>query len=131
MAQLEQAERIVYIAKNLESGLSNINAHVMKPNGSLVGPFPLVEYTNPLFAGFYYFDFFTTSNDPLGTYVGVVNSQDEQHRWPFKITYEEISVEELGDIVEEVSKVLAQVNRVDIDVQVENMEEVEVEVAPE
>ncbi len=127
MAQLGQKERITYTAKNLKSGLDDLTAYIIKPNGVKVGPFDVEEYSDPIFTGFYYFDFFTNkSTDDFGTYTGVIVSPTENHRAPFKIVYEEISVGELSDIVDSVTDAIKMLNRADIDVEVDEQEEISV-----
>lgn len=130
MAQLGQNERIVYTAKNLQSGLTGLTAYVLKPNGSRVGPFNVVEFADVNFKGFYFFDFITDkNNDDFGTYTGVIISPNEGHRTPFKIVYEEISVGELGDITEGIEESIKLLNKADIEVDVDNdLDEVTVEV---
>ena len=85
---LGQAHRITYISKNLVPGLTDIKAYVLKPDLTRVGPFDLTEVNDPQFAGFYIFDFVTTTSDSPGEYVGVVTSPSEKgHRTSFKINY--------------------------------------------
>lgn len=64
--------RFTYTARGFSSGLS-LSAKVIKPNGSVLGTFSLVEFAEIEFAGVYYFDMLTTQLMPEGEYVVVVN----------------------------------------------------------
>lgn len=133
MATLGQDEKIVYISKNLVSGLTNVKARVSKPNGDIVGPFTLTEFSDPEFKGFYYFNFSTNaSTDDNGTYVGVISSPSENnHRTAFKINYDTIAIEGVEDVLNEVTEVLKLINNVDVEVEVEPLDEIEVSVEGE
>ena len=129
MAQLGQKERITYTAKNLRSGLDDLTAYVIKPNGAKVGPFEVLEYADSNFRGFYFFDFHTNKSiDDFGTYTGVIVSPTEIHRAPFKIVYDEISVGELNDIVDSVTDAIKMLSKVDLEVTVEDNQEIELTV---
>lgn len=130
MAQLGQNERITYTAKNLQSGLTDLTAYVLKPNGSRLGPFDVDEYGDANFKGFYFFDFITSkTTDAFGTYTGVIISPTEGHRSAFKIVYEEISVGELGNITDSISDSIKLLNKADIEIGIDELEEVTVEIS--
>lgn len=85
---LGQAHRIIYTSKNLVSGLTDVRAYVIKPDLTRVGPYPLSEFADPKFSGFYAFEFPTAPTDSQGEYIGVVESPSENsYRTPFKIIY--------------------------------------------
>lgn len=63
--------RFVYTARGFTSGLT-LFAKVIKPNGSVLGTFSLVEFSDPAFVGVYYFDMLTTQLMPEGEYAIVV-----------------------------------------------------------
>ena len=129
MAQLGQAERITYTAKELRSGLSDIEGYVKKPSGVTIGPFPLVEFSDTLFKGIYYFDFQTNLlTDDYGTYIVMVVSPTEKHRTPVKIVFDKLSIGELNDIVAKVNDAIKRLNQVDINVTVEDIDEISVSI---
>ena len=132
MASLGKPETVLYTAKNLASGLPDIFAKVIKPNGDIVGPFSLVEMSEPEFAGVYKFEFLTDEfNDPLGTYVGVICSPSElNYRTPFKITFDELEIAQLNDMVEDIRRSLILLRQADVELNIEeSIDEIEVEVA--
>jgi len=86
MAVLGTPYRVMYESKNLLSGLTNVIAQVMKPNGSVAGVYSLTELSG-FFAGIYYFDYTTLSTDPVGEYIVMVYSPSESVRAPCKITF--------------------------------------------
>ena len=132
MATLGQPERVVYISKNLVSGLTDIKARVSKPNGDILGPFTLQEFSDVNFKGFYYFDFPSSPSDDYGTYVGVITSPSEKnHRAPFKITYETISIDGVEEVLSEITEVIKLINNVDVELDIEDIEEIEVELVGE
>jgi hypothetical protein len=129
MAVLGQPERLIYVAKGLRTGLSDVVAYVQKPTGAVVGPFAMTEFSNPNFAGAYFFDFNTDEvNDTNGTYSWVAVSPTESHRDINKIIYEEISITEISDIIEEVIDVLKSLNQVEAEIEIETEDEIEINV---
>lgn len=77
--------RVFYTAKNIQSGLSGIVANVLKPDGSIVGPFNLLEIANSNFSGVYYFDFLTTQLMPEGEYL--ITVLEGSYKSPVKVSY--------------------------------------------
>lgn len=73
-------KRIVYVAKNYSTGLSGVYCKIQKPNGSIVGIFNMIEYTDIDFKGMYFFDYITSLADPAGDYVAIIVSTSENHR---------------------------------------------------
>jgi len=128
MAQLGRPETVVYVSKELKSGLGNIKAYVRKPDGSIIGPFSLAESTHPHFSGVYSFNFETNQAvDSYGIYVGIIESSMENHRAPFKINYEQISIAELNEITSQVVEALKLMNQVESDIELEsNEDEIEI-----
>lgn len=132
MATLGQPSRVSYISKGLQSGLTDIVAYISKPSGSIVGPFELEEFENSNFSGFYYFDFYTNkANDSYGTYTGVIISNSEKVRTPFKLDYDNIDVGDLSGIVNEVNTAIKMLNKVDVEVEIDEIEQVEVTILDE
>lgn len=86
MAKLGFANKILYTSKDLIAGLANISAKIIKPNGSVIGPFVLTEMTEPGFEGNYFFTFSTSLSDPEGDYIGSIISPDESHKTNFKVS---------------------------------------------
>ena len=86
MARLGIANKIIYSSKDHVTGLENITAKVIKPNGLVMGPFNLSEITEPGFEGNYFFNFSTSLSDPEGDYFGTIFSADENHRTNFKVS---------------------------------------------
>jgi len=87
MALLGLPYKIIYHAKDLTTGLSNIEATVRKPDGSSLGPLTLAEETVPGMTGIYSVSFSTALSDPEGEWYGIIDSQDESHRAPFRISF--------------------------------------------
>lgn len=77
--------RVFYTAKNIQSGLSGIVANVLKSDGSIVGPFNLLEIANSNFSGVYYFDFLTTQLMPEGEYL--ITVLEGSYKSPLKVSY--------------------------------------------
>lgn len=77
--------RVFYTAKNIQSGLSGIVANVLRPDGSIVGPFNLLELANTNFSGIYYFDFLTTQLMPEGEYL--ITVKEGSYKSPVKVTF--------------------------------------------
>lgn len=71
---------VTYMAKNYQTGLTNIRAYVMKPDLTVVGAFPLMEYIHPLFSGVYSFEYVTNMTDSEGKYLITIVSPTEGHR---------------------------------------------------
>jgi hypothetical protein len=86
-ALLGTAYRVSYIAKKFESGLTDITAQVIKPNGSVIGVFSLFEFDSAAFKGMYYFDLSTDVSDPEGEYIGLIHSPSEDLKTGFKVTF--------------------------------------------
>lgn len=130
MAQLGKPEKVVYTAKQLTTGLTDIKAYVMKPNGDIVGPFPLLEVDDNNFEGIYTFSFHTDSvNDEHGVYVGIIVSPSENHRTSFKLNYESLEINELNSMVVSIANSLALIKQADIELDLQNaIDEIEVEV---
>jgi hypothetical protein len=76
MGYLSVPYRVVYEGKAFRSGLTNVQAMVVKPNGSLSGPFSLPEMASP-FLGRYFFDYLTQTTDPEGEYFAMIISPTE------------------------------------------------------
>lgn len=77
--------RVFYTAKNIQSGLSGIVANVLKADGSISGPFNLLEIANSNFSGVYYFDFLTTQLMPEGEYL--ITVLEGSYKSPLKVSY--------------------------------------------
>ena len=71
MGFLTKTYRVGYIAKNFQTGLTNIVGAVFYPNGTVGGAATLTEMPAP-FLGCYYFDFNTTTSDPEGEYFAII-----------------------------------------------------------
>lgn len=65
-----------YSARNYRSGLTNVIALVIKPNGSIAGPYQMSEAAAP-FGGRYYAQFLTSTSDPEGEYLAEIFSPSE------------------------------------------------------
>jgi hypothetical protein len=76
-AYVGEAYRIHYIAKEFQSGLTDVRAHVYKPNGLLLGPYSFIEILiiPGVGDGFYYFDFLDA--DVQGNYLFIVYSSSQ------------------------------------------------------
>jgi len=72
MAYINEPYKIVYIAKNFTSGLTDVELIVFKPNMSKMGVYVLTEMQDPEGAGIYYIDF--NDADVVGVYTFVVDS---------------------------------------------------------
>jgi hypothetical protein len=79
MPILGEKYTIVYEAKNFKSSVAGITARVTKSNGSTIGPFVLNEFTTPGYEGIYFAEFNTSLADPVGEWVGVINSPNEDN----------------------------------------------------
>lgn len=77
MATLGKKYTVVYESKNLRTGITGITTTIKKPDGSTIGAFSLTEYSEPEFSGIYYAEFNTSVNDPVGEWIGVINSPNE------------------------------------------------------
>lgn len=78
MANLGTPYRVVYAAKNFVSGVTGIVAKVMKPNNAVLGVYALSALPGGVdFAGLYYFDLITSTLDPEGEWVVVIQSPTE------------------------------------------------------
>jgi len=88
MATLGLAERIVYEAQDQTTSLTDLTAYVTKPDLSVSGPYPLVEFASPFFKGLYFFDYVTTQSFPVGDYLFVVSSPTEGVRPPQKVRFD-------------------------------------------
>lgn len=77
MGYLGVPYRILYLAKGYRSGLTDVVAVVVKPNGGMVGVFPMREFPAP-FTGQYYYDYLSGQGDPQGEYFSLVISPTEQ-----------------------------------------------------
>lgn len=76
MAVLGEAYRIMYISAGRTSGLTDVEAVVLKPDLSQAGVFPLAELGG-LFHGCYYYDYLSSTSDPEGQYFSRVISLTE------------------------------------------------------
>lgn len=129
MAVLGQPERLVYFSKEALSGLTDVVAFIVKPDGTEVGPLPMTEFPGPNFSGAYFVNFNTdVQTDENGTYVWVAISPTEGHKDFSKVVYEEISISEIADIVESVNETLQTLNPAEAEVEVEEETEFEIEV---
>lgn len=89
MARLGTPYRVVYHSKNGIAGLTGLTAQVLKPNGSVIGVFPLSPLPGgSFFNGLYYFDLITATTDPEGEWVGYISSPTEGIKAPFRISFE-------------------------------------------
>lgn len=113
--------RILYESKNKTTGLTDIVATIEKPNGDVVGPFPLVEYAT----GFYRFNFITALSDPEGDYLGLISSPTEGHTTNFKLAL--FSIEGGGSggaVIENCDPVIGQVGNLKLIGQVKELKNV-------
>jgi hypothetical protein len=78
--------RVVYAAKFLQTGLTNIVAKVQKPNGAYIGLFPMIELSDPFFIGVYYFTLNLLVTEPEGEYVVSVYEPNINERSLTKVT---------------------------------------------
>ena len=76
MGYVTKPYRIIYEARNFTTGLSNVQAFVLKPNLTSIGPFMLTELPS-VFGGRYYFDLMTGPTDPTGEYIAAIFSPAE------------------------------------------------------
>lgn len=75
----------MYEAARFRSGLTNVQAFILKPDGSLAGPFLLRELPS-VFAGRYFFDFFTGPTDSEGEYFASIFSPTENIQTTVRIS---------------------------------------------
>lgn len=66
--------KISYEAQNQKSGLLDITVKIEKPDGSILGTFPMVESSDN---GFYRYERSTLGTDPEGDYICIINSPSE------------------------------------------------------
>jgi hypothetical protein len=69
-------DRVIYESKFFRTGLTNVMALVLKPNGSMSGPYSLIELPGPM-AGRYSFDYMTSISDPEGEYFAMIYSPSD------------------------------------------------------
>ena len=75
MSYLGTPYRVVYEAKRLRTGLTDVVAFVMKPDNTVVGPFAMSEMSP--FNGRYSFNFETLVTDLAGEYIALIASPTE------------------------------------------------------
>lgn len=122
MAQLGTPEKVIYTARNLLTGLTDIVAYIMKPDNSIVGPFALTEIANVNFTGLYTFDFITdVNNDEYGVYTGKIVSPTEDITVPFKLSYMPLDILQLNEIQDNIKESLALLRDVDIEVEMDDL----------
>lgn len=73
MAFLGVPYRILYEAKNLETGLGAIQVRIVRPNSVVDGPFVMSELAAP-FSGRYIFDYANSPTYPQGSYFAFISS---------------------------------------------------------
>lgn len=88
MALLGVPYRLAYEAKNFTSGLSNIIAVVLRPDGSFGSAMSMAELTAPGFAGIYAAQYASSTSDPEGEYLAVVISPTDNVRDVHRFTLE-------------------------------------------
>lgn len=88
MGFLGKPERVVYWSKNFRTGLTDVQAYALKPNGSIAGPFPMPEFSSIAFRGLYYFDLITSLVDPEGDWIISILSPTEGIRNPSKVRFD-------------------------------------------
>lgn len=75
MPTLGEPYTILYISK-MRSGLTDVQAVVLKPDLSQAGVFPMAELPG-LFVGCYFYDYYSSTSDPKGQYFSRVYSPTE------------------------------------------------------
>lgn len=85
MGYVSSPYRVLYEAKGFRSGLTNVQAVIMKPDQSIAGPFTMTEMPS-VFAGRYFFDFITSSSDPEGEYFAAIFSPTENFQTTFRLS---------------------------------------------
>lgn len=131
MAQLGKPVEIGYISKNLRTGLTNIVAKVRKPDGSVVGPFGLTESAHIDFKGLYTFKFYTNAEvDDIGEYfVSILSPSENNHRAITKVTYEELTIQEFGNIADQIQKIITKAQATDLEIVIgDDQQEISIEI---
>jgi hypothetical protein len=79
-AYINEPYRIHYIAKEYRAGLTDIHAHVYKPNGLLLGPYYFIEVppSPSVEGGVYFLDFM--DSDSEGNYLFLVHCPSQEAR---------------------------------------------------
>lgn len=88
---VNQVHRVMYVAKNYQTGLTNITMRVTKPDKSLEGLFTLIEFDPTNRPGHYIYDYTPTEegNYDFSVYEGAIHkftkselswAQDFTHR---------------------------------------------------
>lgn len=88
MAFLGVSYRLAYEAKAFRTGLSNIIAVVLRPDGSFTPAMPMVELSTPGFTGIYAVQFPSSFSDPEGEYLAVIVSPTDNVRDVHRFTLE-------------------------------------------
>jgi hypothetical protein len=91
MAILGRPYPIFYLARNAESGLTNITAKIKKPDGTYFGPFALSEDSESGFEGTYFYNFHTNASTDLeGEYLIVLSEPDVNHKAISRVSFEKL-----------------------------------------
>ncbi len=77
--------RVLYEAVGFRTGLTDVQAAILKPDNSIAGVFPMMECPTP-FSGRYYFDYITSSSDPQGEYFAMIVSPSEAQQQTLRIS---------------------------------------------
>lgn len=105
MAYLGVSYQLAYEAKNFRSGLTDIIAMVVKPNGAVVGPVSLTEFVAMGFQGLYGYSFVTQLNDPEGEYLASIISPTENIRDFHRFTLDQrpaasgVTIQSAGSVI--------------------------------
>ena len=106
MAILGTPYRIAYESKNRSTGLVGITATVKKPNGAIIGPLAMAEFSETVLKGLYFVDLITLTTDPIGEWIGSIASPNENaHSAGLRISYRSPPVMQDGDMVFQFSNV--------------------------
>jgi len=103
MALLGLNYPIIYQAKNLQSGLTNITVKIIRPDNSVLGTFQMSEMTAQGMNGVYKYDLNTLSSDLKGEWLGNVDSPTEAYKVALRINFDSPNI--AGGIVDTSVKV--------------------------
>ena len=104
VVKLGNKYRILYEAKNLQTGLSNISATLRRPDGVKIGPVNLTEEGFSELLGNYAYDLTISANAPVGEWTGTILSSDEgiKSSFRFSVSDDSGSSSSAGDTEEQV-----------------------------
>lgn len=109
MGILGKPYRIGYEARNFATGLIDVAARILRPDGSQSGPFTMIEASAP-FGGRYFVDLISMPTDPEGEYFIAIQSPSEGIQTTERVSlYSDISIQtqisELNDIINNLNSI--------------------------